>query len=71
ERLTNVETKVNDIDERLTNVETKVNDIDERLTKIEQIGEKILNWSKYVFGGILLSILANILSTPLISNLFH
>ena len=63
--------KVEEVEKKLISIETKVNDIDNRLTKIEQIGEKILNGGRYVIVAIALSILVNVLSTPLISNLFH
>ncbi len=70
-KIPEIETRLTNIETRLTNVETRFTNVETRLTKIEQIGEKILGSIKYFIGAIALGILINILSTPLVSNLFH
>ncbi|HHP7232914.1 MAG TPA: hypothetical protein ACFCUY_18905 [Xenococcaceae cyanobacterium] len=67
EKLKKIEVQVN----KIPNIETRLTSVETRLTKIEQIGEKILSSVKYVIVAIALGILINILSTPVVTNLFH
>ncbi len=63
--------KIPSIETRLDSIETRLDSIENRLDSIEKIGQKIINGFKWIVASIILGIFINILSTPLITNLFH
>jgi tetrahydromethanopterin S-methyltransferase subunit G len=62
--------KIPAIESRLDSIESRLGNVETRLANIEKIGQKIVNISTWLIGGIILGIVVNILSIPAL-NLFN
>lgn len=69
-----LDNKVTTLDNKVTALDNKVDGIDSRLEKIEEGYESIVKTAKFLRTGIVtigIGVLINIVSTPVLSQIFH
>lgn len=66
-RLDAIEVQVN----KIPGIESQIKGLDDRLQKIENIPQAIKNGTRWIIITIIIGIIINIFSTPIIANLFN